>query len=747
MSVALGARRLAAAHWALLAVLALFLLVAAFVFDDYHVLWGDMDNQRAIGNAALDYLAGDGERAFNQLLFYHDRYYGAVLEAPLALIARIVGLSEGQDVSLGRRLLLHLFFLGGGAFCYLLVLRLFNSRPLALIAMVLFLLHPRIYAHSFFDSKDTSFLAAFMIALYLVHRAFRRDTLGAFLLCGVGVGLLVNIRIMGLVLLAAVLALRALDLALAGSAEERKRVLLTMTAFALTATLTYYASLPGLWTDPFTRFTDLVRTLNSHPYTTSSNVFRGVDLYGRDGVPWDYVPVWIGITTPPATLLLAVVGTVSLAWRGFRRPRDVLRNETWRMGMMLLAVPVVTVAAIVVLESNVYNNWRHLYFLYAPVPLFGAFGIHWMASSNGRFRRWFKGLGVYALTGTGLAVAIVSMVHIHPYHAHYFTSLVDRSTPGGVESWHNDWRTNLGHILKESNRTSITIGNNPVRKDRLFGFVYPFVCLHLKLSGIYSIQVYASTVTCAVDPETYVDGIRNKMTTTEPLVRSFFDIYREGRNLFYVREKCGADDVSRRFILHVFPVDTGDLHSSRRQYGFDNYDTRLWRTAVRLGETCVAFARLPDYPISHIRTGYSSDEDPLWEAMLWFNGQEPLTPPDYAEARRKAVAGEPLARSFFDVYLVGRALTYLRDECADEDVAPWFFLHVDPVDVGDLPPHRREHGFENLDFVFTGSGARSDGSCVAVVPLPDYPIASIRTGQYDEAGQLWSVEFVLPDGE
>jgi len=747
VSVVLGARRLAAAHWALWAVLALFLIVAAFIVDDYHVLWGDMGFQISIGNAALDYLSGDGERVFDQLFFYHDRYYGAVVEAPLVLIARILGLEEGEDVSLVRRLILHLFFLSGGAFCYLLVLRLFNSRLLALVAMILFLLHPRIYAHSFVDSKDTTFLAAFMIVLYLMHRAFRRDTLGAFLLCGVGVGLLVNIRVMGLVLLAAVLALRALDLALAGSAEERKRVLLTTTVFALTATLMYYASLPVLWTDPVERFTELIRTLNSHPYTTSSNVFRGVDLYWRDGVPWDYVPVWIGITTPPATLLLAVVGAVSLAWRGFLQPRDILRKETWRMGMMLLAMPVVTVVAIVVLDNNIYHNWRHLYFLYAPVLILGAFGIHWMASSPPGFCRWFGKMSVYVLAGIGMAVAIVSMARIHPYHVHHFTFLVDRSTQGGVESWHNDWLINLGHTLKESNKSSITVGNNPVRKDSLFGFVYPFVCSHLKFSGIYSIQVYASTVACAVDPETYVDGIRNKTTNNEPIVRSFFNIYREDRNLFYIREKCSTDDVSTRFILHVFPVDIGDLHSSRRQYGFDNYDTRLWRTAVRFGETCVSFARLPDYPISHIRTGYSSDEDPLWETMLRFDGQEPLPPPDYAEARRKAVAGEPLARSVYDMYLVGRALTYLRDECADEDVAPHFFLHLDPVNVGDLPRHRREHGFENLDFVFTGSGARLGGSCVAVVPLPAYPIASIRTGQYDEAGQLWSVEFALPDGE
>ena len=737
MSVALGARRLAAAHWALWVVLALFLIVAAFTVDDY-LVWGDTRYQRAIGNAALDYLAGDGERALDQLIVPHDRYYGTAFEAPLALLERIIGKSI-----VARHLTTHLFFLGGGVFCYLLVLRLFGSRTLALIAMVLFLLHPRIYAYSFVNSKDPPFLVAFMIALYLVHRAFRRDTVGAFLLCGVGVGLLANIRIMGLVLLAAVLALRALDLALAGSVGERKRVALTGGVFALAAVLTYYASLPVLWTDPVERFTDLVRTLGSHPFKTLTNVFQGVDLQGRDGVPWDYVPVWVGITTPPATLLLAVVGVVSLAWRGLRRPRDILRDGPLRFGFLLAILPVGTVAAIVVSGNNIYDAWRQLYFLYAPVPILVAVGIHWIASSPGRFR----GMSVYVLPATGIVVAIVSMARIHPYHAYHFTFLVDRSTPESLAYYHIAWWMSVERALEKGNASSRTSSNNINSEDVFFNFIYPSLCSYLKIPGVYSVQVYTTTMSCVVNPDTYVQGIRNKTLNADPLVRSFFDIYREGMNLFYVREKCGADDVSRGFLLHVYPVDTGDLHSARRQYGFDNYDTRLWRTAVRFEGTCVAFAHLPDYPISRIYTGHRGDESPLWEAMLWFDGQAPRAPPDYAEARRKAGAGEPLARSVYDVYLVGRALTYLRDECTDADVAPQFFLHIVPVNVRDLPRHGREHGFENLDFVFTGLGARSDGSCVAVVPLPGYPIASIRTGQYDEAGQLWSVEFALPDGQ
>ncbi len=95
-----------------------------------------------------------------------------------------------------RHLLTHLLFLAGG---------------LGAAALGLFLLHPRLYAHSFFNSKDLPFLNLFMLALLLTHWAFRRGTGPAFLLCGLGVGVLANVRPMGLLLGTAVLALRLCD--------------------------------------------------------------------------------------------------------------------------------------------------------------------------------------------------------------------------------------------------------------------------------------------------------------------------------------------------------------------------------------------------------------------------------------------------------------------------------------------------------------------------------------------------------
>ena len=87
----------------------------------------------------------------------------------------------------------------------------------------------------------------------------------------------------------------------------------------------------------------------------------------------------------------------------------------------------------------------------------------------------------------------------------------------------------------------------------------------------------------------------------------------------------------------------------------------------------------------------------------------------------------------------------VKEPCEQEDTNAKFFLHIRPEQVADLPEERRESGFDNLDFDFFSNGALFDGKCAARVPLPEYPIASIRTGQHaGGAGEIWSAEFAGP---
>lgn len=118
---------------------------------------------------------------------------------------------------------------------------------------------------------------------------------------------------------------------------------------------------------------------------------------------------------------------------------------------------------------------------------------------------------------------------------------------------------------------------------------------------------------------------------------------------------------------------------------------------------------------------------------------------DHRATWRSITSEAPTAQSFFDLYADRTALTYVRAPCSRADTASRFFLHVFPVNAGDLSERRVKRGFENLDFGFARVGARFDSECMATVQLPAYGIARIRTGQFDGEREIWAKEIPFDD--
>lgn len=265
----------------------------------------------------------------------------------------------------------------------------------------------------------------FMISLWLVHRTFRQDSLSAFLICGVGVALLVNLRIIGLILFGAVLGLCALDLVLANSMGKRKQSLLNVVAFVLSAILAYYAVSSWLWVEPIGEFIEAFRTLSNHPHQ-ATNLFRGEILDSRHGIPLDYIPVWMGITTPPVVIMLALIGVFWILWRGFLHPGDVVYATPLRFGFLIIFLAIAPIFFIPFSKVTVYDHWRHVYFLYAPVSLFSICGAYWIVSRI-QCESFGVRVAIYALLVIPIAVTVLSMVKIHPLHDSYFNAISDRN--------------------------------------------------------------------------------------------------------------------------------------------------------------------------------------------------------------------------------------------------------------------------------------------------------------------------------
>ncbi len=621
------------------------------VLDDYGIAW-DEKHQILFAKENLDYILGDRDAISTTDYIF----YGVAFELPLLLAERVLGLEDTRTIYLSRHLLTHLFFLLGAACCYLLTLRLFNNRLLALFAMLLFLLHPRLYAHSFFNSKDIPFFSMFMIALLLIHRAFALNTVRAFLLCGAAVAVLLNLRVMGVMLWIAVVAMRGLDTWYAEGKQERIRVFKTLGGFILSSVLVLYAVWPYLWEDPLGRLVEAF-TIASHLPYNFIELFKG-ELVSSVDLPWDYLPTWFSITTPWVALLLGFIGIFLVLGHGILRPRDLLRNTPLRFQLLLLICFIFSILAVIIFKPTFYTGWRQLYFLYAPFCLLAAFGLYQLVSLS---RKKYWRVGVYAATGAGLIMVVIEMAQIHPYQNVYFNALVDRHTPEYLRTqyemdyWGTSYREGLEYLLER----------------------YPDSPIHV--SGQIGWIRRNRTILPATE--------RQRVKTT--------------RGDFYI------DEYRRDILEGKKPVIFNSIYT-RKVYNSTLFTVQSVDLAL-LDESDQAF---------------------------------------YRDIYHKTKAREPAVRSVFDVYADHDKLVYLRESCHPDDPKASFFVHVFPVNKADLPDlyeylaeHKRPKGFENLDFSFPKHGVRFDGKCMAVVPLPEYEISSIRTGQFTREGVTWSEEF------
>jgi hypothetical protein len=180
-------------HWAFLAIVSLLIFVGLSIYKDYGIS-ADEGTQREIAWKSIDYVINGND----ELLNYTDRDYGVAFEAPLlALEILLFDLDAYHQIYPFRHLMIHLFFLLGVVFFYALANELFKDKWLALIAVILLIIHPRIYAHSFFNSKDIPFLSMLIICIYAAIKAINTKKIMWFLAMGITGGILTNLRIIG----------------------------------------------------------------------------------------------------------------------------------------------------------------------------------------------------------------------------------------------------------------------------------------------------------------------------------------------------------------------------------------------------------------------------------------------------------------------------------------------------------------------------------------------------------------------
>ncbi|HOW58713.1 MAG TPA: glycosyltransferase family 39 protein [Candidatus Omnitrophota bacterium] len=373
----------------------------------------------------------------------------------------------------------YLFFFAG------LCAKEFRGWRAGCFALLFMAISPRIFAHSMNNSMDIPFAAAYMLSAYLSIRFFKQmpnPCLKTTVLLIVAIGLLIGSRIGG-VLFVGYLFLFGF-LFYVDRRFRQKESLRWYPWFLRLAIVALYGYLISLFFWPYGQihpFLNLFRTLarlSDWSFDPGEMLFRG-RLYSTVHLPWDYLPVWISISTPLVVLLgwLFCCG-VSFLFR---------KNFPWKFVLFLVFIALFPILTVILKHSPVFNDWRHLYFTYGPLVVLAALGWDYFFElvKNKNVRLGFGFLFLFLV-----CLPVTWMVRNHPHQALYFNELEGglKGAAGRfeIDYWGNSLRTAAEwlsdyHLRRYPDQPAIVqadgniLSTYPVLREKLGSRYFPYL--------------------------------------------------------------------------------------------------------------------------------------------------------------------------------------------------------------------------------------------------------------------------------
>jgi hypothetical protein len=371
------------------------------------------------------------------LLSDRDRYHGVVIELPLFWAATRFSGSESVYV---RHLLLYFAFLASLALFYLLSLHIFRNPWWGLLAVCMLAVSPRIFSDAFYNSKDIVFMDVFILATWtlvlVIDIPEKRKWIYTYILIllhALTSSILIGTRIAGVMIV-------PLSVVLLGISNYRINNSWRNTFISIFLYLTMTAVLtivlwPVLWHDPLLEFINAFQQQSKYEAYGKAVLFNGF-YYPSEALPWHYLPVWIGISTPIIILAGFVIGIGEWIRSTIHSFQGATENTLKKFSRWIsnpdtlpwLAVAgwlVVPIISIYLFHSVLYNGWRHLFFIYPAIILFatrGFFSLHnWLSHMTGR--RTEITILIILVLAVGLFEPISFLSRYHRYGTVYFNQL------------------------------------------------------------------------------------------------------------------------------------------------------------------------------------------------------------------------------------------------------------------------------------------------------------------------------------
>ncbi len=429
---------------------ALYFFLGVFIFRDYGMSW-DEPTSRDNGKVAFQYVT----RENNDLLTYGDRDYGTAFELPLFVVEKAFGVTQTIQIYQLRHFFTFLLFFVSIIFFYKIASNRF-SPGIVFLGMIFLALSPRIFADSFYNSKDIALLSGMTIAMYTLIAFSRKPRFLSAVLHAAACAFVVDIRLPGLIILPITFGIFVLDMYFLSARRTRRSRMMFLFLFFLLFCGFVVLFWPYLWSNPVGNFISAFSSF-SHFLRLSDTVYYLGNYIPDKYVPWHYPLVWIGISTPLLYLILFLVGVISTVRAFFHRVLSFYKNHrmdviflTWFFGPLLMVIG---------LNSTLYDGWRQLYFIYPAllfVALIGLESLILYTKNNNRLRIVFLVFGLVNI----LSVFRFMTVN-HPYQNLYFNELIGNVEKAkltfDVDYWGLTFREGLTYIAAHDGSLTISV--------------------------------------------------------------------------------------------------------------------------------------------------------------------------------------------------------------------------------------------------------------------------------------------------
>ena len=459
----------------------LYLLLGLFIYGDYGMSW-DEELQRAHGLVSTQYVnqfvghTGEGY-AVEHLHTYQHRFYGVWFSLPAVWLEKALGLEGFREQFRLRHLLVFLIFWLSAILFYRLLEERFGHWKWGLLGVAMLALCPRIFAHSFYNPKDLPLLSLYILGSFSLFRFWTKPTVGSALFHGLATGMLIAMRVTGVILPATTLFLIAADL-LANRLRQPmwyKKYALALPVYLFAASAFTILFWPFLWEQPWRHFMETFDAMSQYGWE-GKVIFRGQLLAGSE-LPWYYIPFWMGISIPLVYLLLFISGLVFLlppVLGNLMRDKRLWANEEQRKDWAMLALLLAPLEAIIIKDSIVYDGWRHLFFIYPCLVYLAVYGLQSLLALT---RKWPLGWrqALVGITALSLINAAWFMVRYHPHQNVYFNALAPGNLVGkyDLDYWGLSYKQGFEALAKIDPREKIKVACNAFPGELNWRFLKP----------------------------------------------------------------------------------------------------------------------------------------------------------------------------------------------------------------------------------------------------------------------------------